>query len=75
MIGSYDAAVVSKDAEGKVHIDKREKPTQHGAEIGAVAGAVAGILVPPFLIADIVWGSIAGGLIGHFRKGMHHGDL
>lgn len=75
VIGSYDIATVTKDHEGKVHVKKHEKPTQHGAEIGAVAGAVVGLLFPPFLLADIAIGAAAGGLIGHFRKGMSHKDL
>jgi len=75
IIGTYDAAVITKDAEGKVHIARTEKPTEHGAEIGAVAGIAAGILVPPFLLADVVIGAVAGGLIGHFRKGLSHADL
>lgn len=75
VIGSYDAALVTKDAEGKVHIKKTEKPTQHGAEIGLVAGAAVGLFFPPFLLVDAALGALAGGLIGHFRKGMSHGDL
>ena len=75
IIGTYDAALISKDSEGKVHITRTEKPTEHGAEIGAVAGVVAGILFPPFLLADVAIGAAAGGLIGHFRKGMSHKDL
>ncbi len=75
VIGTYDAAVINKDAEGKVHIDRTEKPTQHGAEIGAAAGIAAGILFPPFLLADAAIGAVAGALVGHFRKGMAHGDL
>lgn len=75
VIGSYDAVVVSKDAEGKVHVQKTEKPTQHGAEIGAVAGAVVGLVLPPFVLVDAAIGAVAGGLIGHFRKGISHKDL
>jgi uncharacterized membrane protein len=75
IIGTYDAALISKDAEGKVDIKRTEKPTEHGAEIGAAAGIVAGILFPPFLLVDAAIGAVAGGLIGHFRKGMSHKDL
>ena len=75
VIGTYDAALINKDDEGKVHIKRTEKPTEHGAEIGAAAGVVAGILFPPFLLVDAAIGAVAGGLIGHFRKGMSHKDL
>ncbi len=46
-LGSYDYALVEKDAEGNVHVHKHEKPTQHGTWWGIAAGAVVGILVPP----------------------------
>lgn len=75
VIGTYDAAVVSKDAEGKVKVQRTEKPTEHGAEIGALAGAAVGVFFPPFLLVDAAIGAVAGGLIGHFRKGMSHKEL
>ena len=30
-IGSYDSAIISKQADGKVKVTKTEKPTHHGA--------------------------------------------
>ena len=33
-IGTFDSAVIYKDDEGKVHVSKTEKPTQHGAWTG-----------------------------------------
>ena len=30
LVGSYDAAVVTKDAKGKVHLNKDETATRHG---------------------------------------------
>lgn len=44
VVGTYDAALVTKDEEGKVHVHKHEKPTQHGAWTGIGVGAVVGIL-------------------------------
>ncbi|WP_211489958.1 hypothetical protein [Georgenia thermotolerans] len=47
----FDAAVVSKDADGKVHIVKKhEQPTRHGAAVGlgwGLAVGVAAALFPP----------------------------
>jgi len=74
-IGAYDAAVVDKDAEGKVHVHKHEKPTQHGAWSGLAVGAVVGLLFPPAIIASGVVGAAAGGLIGHLWRGMSRSDL
>lgn len=47
VIGTYDVAVVAKGENGKVHVKKHEKPTQHGAWGGVAAGAVLGLLFPP----------------------------
>jgi uncharacterized membrane protein len=75
LVGTYDAAVVDKDADGKVHVHKREKPTQHGAWTGAAVGAVVGILFPPSIIGAGVVGAGAGGLIGHLWHGMSRSDV
>ena len=74
-IGTYDAAVVTKDADGKIHVSKHEKPTQHGAWTGVAVGAVVGILFPPALIGTVIVGGAAGGLIGHLWKGMSRKDM
>jgi hypothetical protein len=42
-VGTYDAAVVTKDDAGKVHVNKDEMATRHGAWGGAAVGAVVGI--------------------------------
>ena len=74
-IGTFDSAVIYKDDEGKVHVSKTEKPTQHGAWTGAGVGALVGLLFPPALIGSAVVGAGAGGLIGHLRGGVSRGDL
>ena len=75
VIGTYDAAIITKDADGKVKIHKHEKPTQHGAWTGVAVGAVVGILFPPGLIVGAAIGGLAGGAIGHFWKGMSRKDV
>jgi uncharacterized membrane protein len=75
VIGTYDAAVVEKDLDGKVHVHKREKPTQHGAWTGIAVGAVVGILFPPSIIGSAIVGGVAGGVIGHLWRGMSRGDM
>ena len=42
VIGTYDAAVITKDANGKGHVNKDEMATRHGGWGGAAAGAVVG---------------------------------
>ncbi|MCX6372310.1 MAG: DUF1269 domain-containing protein [Actinobacteria bacterium] len=75
IVGTYDAAIITKDADGKVKVHKHEKPTQHGAWTGAAVGAVVGILFPPALLLDIAVGGLAGGAIGHFWNGMSRKDV
>jgi uncharacterized membrane protein len=75
IIGTYDAAVVVKQPDGSVKIRKHEKPTQHGAWTGAIVGAVVGIIFPPSLIGTAAVGGVAGGLIGHFWRGMSRKDV
>ncbi len=74
-IGTYDSAVIEKDEDGKVHVHKTEKPTQHGAWTGAGVGALVGILFPPAIIGSAIVGAGAGGLIGHLRGGVSRDDL
>ena len=73
-IGTFDAAVIEKE-DDKVHVHKREKPTQHGAWTGIGVGALVGILFPPSIVGSAIVGGTAGGVIGHLRKGMSREDL
>ncbi len=74
-IGNFDAAVIRKDDKGKVHVNKDETATRKGAWGGAAVGAVVGILFPPSLLASAGVGALAGGLGGHFLKGMSRKDV
>ncbi len=74
-IGTYDAAVVTKDAEGKVHANKDEMATRHGAWGGAAAGALVGILFPPSIIGTAIVGAAVGGVSGHLWRGMSRSDV
>jgi uncharacterized membrane protein len=74
LVGSYDVALMYKDDEGKVHVSKHEKPTQHGAWTGAAVGALVGIVFPPAVLGAAVVGAAAGGGIGHALGGMSRKD-
>jgi uncharacterized membrane protein len=74
LVGTYDVALVTKDEEGKVHLEKHEKPTQHGAWGGIAVGAVIGAVAAPAIIPAALVGGVIGGLGGHFRKGIARDD-
>src|SRR5271165_4444549 len=74
LVGTYDVALVSKGTDGKVYVEKHEKPTQHGAWGGIAVGAAVGFLAAPAIIPAALVGGVIGGLGGHFRKGISRGD-
>lgn len=74
-VGTYDAAVVTKDDRGKVHVNKDELATRHGAWGGAAAGAMVGILFPPSVIGTALVGAAVGGVSGHLWRGMSRADV
>ena len=75
-LATYDAAVVTKNEEGKVKIvDKIEKPTQHGGWAGAAVGAALGLIFPPGILLGGLIGAGAGALIGHLEGGMSREDV
>lgn len=74
-LGSYDAAVISKAADGQVKVAKTEKPTEHGGWLGLVAGAAVAILMPvtaPAIVAGS--GAAVGAAMGHAARGTNRGE-
>jgi uncharacterized membrane protein len=70
-IGSYDAAVLSKDESGEVQVHKDEKPTKHAGWVGAAAGAGVAILFPATIVLVVAGGGAGvGAWIGHMAHGM-----
>ena len=70
LVGSYDAAVVTKDANGKVHENKDETGTRHGAWWGVGVGAAVGAIFAPTVIGAAAVGGVIGAFAGHLAKGM-----
>jgi uncharacterized membrane protein len=70
LVGSYDAALVTRDARGKVHENKDETATRHGAWWGVAAGAAVGVIFPPSILGAAAAGGVIGGVTGHLAKGM-----
>ena len=74
-IGRFDAAVVTKDDKGKVHVAKDETSTRKGAWWGVAAGATLGLLFPPSLIGSAAALGAAGGVAGHLWGGLSRSDV
>jgi uncharacterized membrane protein len=74
LVGSYDAAVVTKDPSGRVHANKDETATRHGAWWGIAAGAAVGVIFPPSILATAAAGGVIGGVGGHLARGMSRSD-
>jgi uncharacterized membrane protein len=74
LVGSYDAAVVTKDMSGKVHENKDETSTRHGAWWGVAAGAAVGVIFPPAVLGAAAAGGAIGGVSGHLAKGMSRSE-
>ncbi|MFT2815439.1 DUF1269 domain-containing protein [Leifsonia sp. A12D58] len=75
VVGTYDAAVITKDSDGKVHVNKDEMATRHGGWGGAVAGAVVGLLFPPAIIGTAIVGGAIGAASGHLWRGMSRSEV
>lgn len=63
-----DAAMVTKDADGKLHIkETREVTAVKGAKRGAIVTGVLGLIFPPTLIVSVLVGGVIGGAWGRLR--------
>jgi uncharacterized membrane protein len=81
-IRDLTAAVVSKDAKGKLHVHETTHAGHVAAGVGIVAGAIIGAVFPPAGIAVVAAaaGGAAGvgvvaGAIGHFAGGINRKDM
>ena len=63
-----DAAMVTKDETGKIHVkETAELTTRKGAKRGAIVAGVFGLIFPPSLIASVLVGGGVGALAGKLR--------
>jgi uncharacterized membrane protein len=81
---AFDAAVLERDDEGKVHVVKKhEEPTRHGAAKGLGWGLAIGAAIAIFPAIGLAGGLVAGGaggaavgaVSGHMKGGMKDDDL
>jgi uncharacterized membrane protein len=76
-IDVIDAAVLVKQADGKIKIDEVEELTpKKGRRRGAVIGGIFGAIFPPSILISAAVGAVAGGVLGRFTDhGMDNDDL
>jgi uncharacterized membrane protein len=76
-IDVLDAAVLVKQADGKLKINEVEELTpKKGRRRGAVIGGIFGAIFPPSILVSAVVGAVAGGALGRFTdQGMKNEDL
>lgn len=75
-IGTYDAALFTKDRDGKISVldtDATQRAT--GARAGAVVGVVIGMIFPPSVLMASDVGAAAGSALGNMLKGFGEGDI
>ena len=75
-IGTYDAALFEKTADGKVKVlDTDATQRSDGAKVGAIAGVVLGLIFPPSILMGAAVGAGAGAIVGNLVKGFMSGDI
>lgn len=71
--------LVSRRADGKIHVDDDFHTAAKGAAWGAVGGAVVGLIFPPAVLAGAAvgagLGAGAGGLVSHAQKTVIKADV
>lgn len=76
LIGTFDAAVVTKTEDGKLKIvHHTEKPTQHGGWGGLAVGAAIGVIFPPAILGSALAGAAVGAVGGHLAGGLPRSEL
>ncbi len=80
----FDAAVIARDEDGKIHVAKKhEEPTRHGAAHGLGWGLAIGAACAIFPAVGLLGGLAVGGgagaaigaVTGHMKGGMQDHDL
>lgn len=71
--GTYDAAVVTRDAIGTPRVDKK-RHSGHAVWVGAGIGAFVGVLFPAALIPMALLGAGSGALVRHAQDALPKDD-
>ena len=75
-IGTYDAALFEKTADGKVKVlDTDATQRSDGAAVGAIVGGVLALIFPPSILMGAAVGAGVGAVAGNLSKGWMSGDV
>jgi uncharacterized membrane protein len=74
-VGAYDAGIVTKEADGKMKIERYTDSTGKGARKGLVVGAILGVIFPPSILVSAIAGAGAGALIGRHFNAISKDDM
>jgi uncharacterized membrane protein len=75
-IGTYDAALFEKTADGKVKVLNTDATQRKdGAAVGAIVGGILGVIFPPSILVSAAVGAGAGAAVGNLTKGWMSGDI
>ncbi|MFH1981353.1 MAG: DUF1269 domain-containing protein [Pseudomonadota bacterium] len=75
VVGKFDTAILTKDADGKVHVEKHGTAAASGAWKGLLAGGLVGLLFPPSILVGSLVGGASGALVGKLWGGMSRTNL
>ena len=67
LIGIVDAAVVVKDADGKIKVTDSKRRGAKGFVTGGIVGGLVGLLVAPPVAAVAATGGVIGALVGKLK--------
>lgn len=75
-VGTYDSALFERTSEGKVNVlDTDATQRGEGATVGAITGAIFGMLFPPSILITTGIGAVVGAGYGNLTKGFMNGDV
>ena len=79
MIKLDGLVLISRDADGTIHVQEKTHDVRRGSILGAVGGLVVGLIFPPALLASGLvgagLGAGAGGLVSHHEKNEIKADV
>jgi uncharacterized membrane protein len=74
-LANYEAAIVTREAAGKIHVSRYKMSTRVGVWIGGILGVIVGVFASPFIIVTALLGTAIGGVSGHRWRHLSRADI